>query len=64
MFGQHIDTLNVYIRDANNETKIWTKRGNQGNTWANGRININSIQSYIIIFEAIRGTDYLVFINL
>jgi len=60
MFGQHIDTLNVYIRDTINETIIWTKKGNQGNTWVNGKVNVYSTETFFLIFEAIRGTSYLV----
>lgn len=60
MFGQHINTLNVYIRDTINETIIWTKKGNQGNTWINAKVNVYSIETYLLIFEAIRGTSYLV----
>lgn len=62
MKGIHINTLNVYTKfvDSNNEKIIWSKQGNQGNVWINGKINIESNENYKIIFEAIRGTNFLV----
>lgn len=65
MYGRHINTLNVYTKSSSNkENLIWTKNGNQGNKWIKGEVNINSYEGYNIIFEAIRGTDYEVFIDL
>lgn len=60
MRGRHIDTLNVYMKlDASkNETVIWTKKGNQGNVWLNGKVNLESVDSYTILFEGRRGTGY------
>ncbi|RNA14511.1 MAM and LDL-receptor class A domain-containing 2-like, partial [Brachionus plicatilis] len=39
MRGVHIDTLNVFIKSqsSGNESNIWSKTGNQGNKWFNGR---------------------------
>ena len=61
MRGQHIDTLNVYTQltsDSNNETIVWSKKGNQGNLWMNGRISLTSDDEYKIVFEGIRGVSY------
>lgn len=62
MKGVHINTLNVYTQFANpnSETLIWSKRGNQGNVWINGRVNIISNDAYKIAFEAVRGINFLV----
>jgi hypothetical protein len=64
MKGKHIDTLNVYTTDNTNETLIWTKKGNQGSVWFQGKANIISLTSYQIIFEAVRGVSYEVNIQL
>lgn len=60
MKGIRIDKLNVYMKyiNLNKEALIWSKSGNQGNIWMNGKINIISNETYKIIFEATRGPIY------
>ncbi|KAL9986055.1 hypothetical protein ACROYT_G000121 [Oculina patagonica] len=52
MYGDTIDTLNVY----NGNTTIFTKNGNQGNVWLNAKFTVN-LQSKIT-FEGICGDSY------
>ena len=67
MYGQDVNTLNVLIRSdisTDNPVKIWSKSGNQGNVWLNGRVNIDkeqTFQEYFVQFEAVRGVNYLVY---
>jgi hypothetical protein len=63
MLGQHIDTLNVYLKPTDsasgqNESIIWTKKGNQGNAWIEGKVSLNPTVLSSIIFEGIRGTGF------
>ncbi|CAF0741635.1 unnamed protein product, partial [Brachionus calyciflorus] len=60
MRGEHIDTLKVYTKTQTtaNETIIWSKSGNQGNKWFNGRINLNSPDIFTVVFEGRRGNGY------
>jgi hypothetical protein len=44
-----------------NESLVWTKIGNQGDSWLNGKVNLYSDDlDYTITFEGVRGTSYLV----
>ena len=62
MLGKHIESLNVYLKNASNgqETRVWSKRGNQGDAWTRAQVNLATVEPSIIIFEGVRGTDYLV----
>lgn len=62
MRGQHIDTLSVYTKNLadKNESIVWTKKGNQGNIWIKGQVNLVVNDSYTMIFEARRGNGYMV----
>ncbi len=61
MKGKHIEALNVYMLNGDNESIIWTKTGNQGDSWLNGKVNIYSDSGdFKIIFEGVRGISYLV----
>ena len=63
MFGRHIETLNVYTQNSSGfESLVWTKKGNQGDKWRKSSLNLNSYNGYTIIFEAVRGVDYEVYI--
>jgi hypothetical protein len=60
MFGKDVNTLNAIIkRSFNDEDIVWTKSGDQGNIWKHGLVNIESDRFYSIIFEAIRGNNFL-----
>lgn len=56
MKGKNIESLNVYTRTSLNETLVWTRKGNQGDVWINGRVNLDSDLDYKLIFESIRGS--------
>ncbi len=62
MKGKHIEALNVYTSSGgNNESLVWTKIGNQGDSWLNGKANLFSDSGdFKIIFEGVRGISYLV----
>ncbi|KAK9959939.1 hypothetical protein ABG768_010029 [Culter alburnus] len=59
MYGKHIGTLNVYLRQKSQtgqDTSVWTLSGNQGDRWRQARVNINPTSSFQIILEGIRGS--------
>ena len=63
MKGKTIDTLKVFQKLTSgdqNETVVWSKRGNQGNAWINGRVNLIVDIESKIIFEGSRGTGFFV----
>jgi hypothetical protein len=43
MYGVHINTLNMYLKNNGALNNLWTKSGNQGNKWINGLVDINSV---------------------
>ncbi|CAF3344308.1 unnamed protein product [Rotaria sp. Silwood1] len=62
MYGEDVDTLNVYIQiDGERGEPVWTRSGNQGDVWSKGQYSIPSIQSSIvqIVFEGIVGKSFL-----
>ncbi|XP_067319250.1 MAM domain-containing glycosylphosphatidylinositol anchor protein 2 isoform X3 [Anolis sagrei] len=58
MYGQHIGTLNVYLRlksQTTLESPFWSSSGNKGQGWLQARVNIHPNTSFQVIFEGIRG---------
>ncbi|XP_048830838.1 MAM domain-containing glycosylphosphatidylinositol anchor protein 2 isoform X2 [Brienomyrus brachyistius] len=58
MYGKHIGTLNVYLRQkgqAASDSPIWTLSGNQGDRWRQAKVNIHPISSFQMVLEGIRG---------
>ncbi|XP_046856282.1 MAM and LDL-receptor class A domain-containing protein 1-like isoform X6 [Xenia sp. Carnegie-2017] len=59
MYGNNIGSLNVYRKIYGSKYKVWSKSGNQGNTWFKAQVNVNSlIYSYKIIIEGVRGSGF------
>jgi hypothetical protein len=62
MRGRTIDTLQVIQQltsNTKNETTIWSKKGNQGNAWINGRVSVVADSYLRFIFEGRRGAGFL-----
>ncbi|PKK20392.1 MAM domain containing glycosylphosphatidylinositol anchor 2 [Columba livia] len=58
MYGQHIGSLNVYLRlkgQTAMDNPLWSSSGNKGQHWNQARVNINPPTSFQLIFEGIRG---------
>ena len=59
MYGEHIRTLNIYIRHSKRkETILWSRTGTLDRKWYAGKVNFYSVSSTQIIFEGIRGKGY------
>ncbi|XP_067654503.1 MAM and LDL-receptor class A domain-containing protein 1-like [Haliotis asinina] len=56
MFGQQVNTLNVYAKSQSLGNVLWTLSGNQGMDWKIAQVTIPRGSNYNIVFEAIRGT--------
>nr|XP_034302445.1 blastula protease 10-like isoform X2 [Crassostrea gigas] len=55
MYGSDMGTLSV----LRNETQLWTKTGDQGDTWHWAEIDIGtSTKNFKVTFEAIKGKGY------
>lgn len=51
--------MNVYRQPASGpRVKIWSKSGNQGNTWQISQVSLTSTTNFTIIFEGIIGSSY------
>ncbi|XP_067933319.1 MAM and LDL-receptor class A domain-containing protein 1-like [Watersipora subatra] len=59
MWGQHIETLNVYAqRQGSNGKPVWTRNGNQGNAWKLAEVAIDATSDFKIVIEGVRGASY------
>ncbi|XP_046856278.1 MAM and LDL-receptor class A domain-containing protein 1-like isoform X2 [Xenia sp. Carnegie-2017] len=59
MYGNHIGSLNVYRQIYGNEYKVWSKSGNQGNSWSKAQVDVNGVfYNYKIIIEGVRGSGF------
>nr|XP_054757464.1 MAM and LDL-receptor class A domain-containing protein 1-like [Lytechinus pictus] len=60
MSGPGVGSLNLIQRDTdgNNEVLIWTKNGNQGNTWMLGQRNIITTSNYELVLESVCGSNW------
>ena len=47
MYGQTVNSLKIImIRKGSQDTDVWEKKGDQGNKWIKGQINIQTVQAY------------------
>ncbi|XP_067654295.1 MAM and LDL-receptor class A domain-containing protein 1-like isoform X2 [Haliotis asinina] len=60
MYGATVGSLNVYIRvPGRTDNMIWHQSGNHSNYWLFGQVPISErSNSYIIVFEGVRGNSY------
>nr|XP_022288523.1 MAM and LDL-receptor class A domain-containing protein 1-like [Crassostrea virginica] len=55
MYGSSMGSLNV----LRNDTQVWTRSGDQGNSWHRAEIDIGTVgANYRVTFEAVRGSNY------
>ncbi|XP_030849917.1 MAM and LDL-receptor class A domain-containing protein 1-like [Strongylocentrotus purpuratus] len=61
MWGDSMGTLNVYVipsgGDVTTSVPVWTRSGDQGNTWSMARTDASDIGDFQIVFEGIIGRD-------
>ncbi|XP_078697415.1 MAM domain-containing protein 2-like [Branchiostoma floridae x Branchiostoma belcheri] len=61
MKGQGIGSLNVYLRTVgmgtNDDRKLWSRSGPQGNKWSKAEVTFNTAANFQVIFEGVRGTS-------
>ncbi|XP_055997984.1 MAM and LDL-receptor class A domain-containing protein 1-like [Ostrea edulis] len=54
MYGSSMGTLNVLVDGSS----VWTRTGDQGNSWKQADVNITTTTDYKVTFEAIRGSSW------
>ncbi|XP_052068045.1 MAM and LDL-receptor class A domain-containing protein 1-like [Mytilus californianus] len=59
MYGKDIGTLNVYTESGNITKRQWSRYGNQGNAWNFANFDISETEPFKIIFEGIRGDNFM-----
>ncbi|XP_070555537.1 MAM and LDL-receptor class A domain-containing protein 1-like isoform X2 [Ptychodera flava] len=57
MYGSGIGALNVYLATMESEELVWSRAGNQGDSWHYAEIAVYNNQTYQIILEGVIG-DY------
>ncbi|KAK3718970.1 hypothetical protein QZH41_017584, partial [Actinostola sp. cb2023] len=58
MYGSDINTLRVLIKKGLSKSIVWSKSGQQGNKWFEGKVNLTSKDEFQILFEGIRGSGF------
>ncbi|XP_070566390.1 MAM and LDL-receptor class A domain-containing protein 1-like [Ptychodera flava] len=59
MYGQHVDTLNVYVETGPSlTTPVWTRTGTYGDVWLEGQITIATLNRFKVVFEGTVGTSF------
>ncbi|XP_069133150.1 MAM and LDL-receptor class A domain-containing protein 1-like [Argopecten irradians] len=59
MYGQHVNSLNVYLQKNNNNGQpVWQRTGNQGSRWIQGLVDIPVNTRAKVVLEAVRGRGY------
>ena len=54
MWGQHIETLNVYAqRQGSNGKPVWTRNGNQGNAWKQAEVAIDATSDFKVSEDSV-----------
>ena len=46
MYGQHVESLTVYLRTYNTETRLWGRTGNHGQKWIEGCVEVQDNGTY------------------
>ncbi|XP_055996867.1 MAM and LDL-receptor class A domain-containing protein 1-like isoform X2 [Ostrea edulis] len=54
MYGSDMGTLNVLVDGSS----VWTRTGDQGNSWKKADITVGTTTNYKVAFEAIKGSGY------
>ncbi|XP_033122121.1 MAM and LDL-receptor class A domain-containing protein 1-like, partial [Anneissia japonica] len=59
MYGATVNTLNVYIVDTTGTVGVpaWTNTNNQENLWRLGKISVETMSAFQIVFEGIVGRN-------
>lgn len=59
MFGPHIASLNVYLKNAKGlGNPVWSRTGTHGNKWHNAKIPLWKRPPFNVVFEGVRGNGY------
>ena len=59
MYGQTINTLNIFVRAGGIDTLVWSLQGNQGRDWLLGTAYLPTcVSQFNIVVEGIRGTSF------
>ena len=59
MYGDTVDTLNIYVRAGGIDTLIWSLQGDQGDKWLQGKAYLPTCASeFNIIAEGVRGASH------
>ncbi|WAR02785.1 MLRP2-like protein [Mya arenaria] len=56
MYGQNVGTLRLYQPTAKNSSLLWQVSGNQGNSWRNQQVTINSTTNWQVTFDGDIGS--------
>uniref|UniRef100_A0A3B4AHF5 MAM domain containing glycosylphosphatidylinositol anchor 2a n=1 Tax=Periophthalmus magnuspinnatus TaxID=409849 RepID=A0A3B4AHF5_9GOBI len=55
MYGKHIGSLNVFLRQKTSDSQVWSLSGNQGDRWRQARVSIQPSSAFQMVVEGVRG---------
>ncbi|XP_071486324.1 MAM and LDL-receptor class A domain-containing protein 1-like [Diadema antillarum] len=58
MYGKDLGSLSVYTSTGTAETLVWRETEPRGPFWKQAHIHFTGSDSYLVIFEGIRGSDF------
>uniref|UniRef100_A0AAV2JJE0 MAM domain containing glycosylphosphatidylinositol anchor 2a n=1 Tax=Knipowitschia caucasica TaxID=637954 RepID=A0AAV2JJE0_KNICA len=56
MYGKHIGSLAVFLRQKASDAQVWSLNGNQGDRWRQARVTIQPTSAFQIVLERVRGS--------
>ncbi|XP_072307376.1 MAM domain-containing glycosylphosphatidylinositol anchor protein 2-like [Eucyclogobius newberryi] len=56
MYGKHIGSLNVFLRQKSSDSQVWSLSGNQGDRWRQARVTIQPSSAFQMVVEGVRGS--------
>ncbi|XP_030849653.1 MAM and LDL-receptor class A domain-containing protein 2 [Strongylocentrotus purpuratus] len=59
MYGIHLGSLSIYTSSGGAEALVWTESEPRGPFWQQGQIHFTGTDSYMVIFEGVRGADFM-----
>jgi hypothetical protein len=59
MFGEQVGSLELHVLENGSEQVLWSRSGNQGNTWYHAQLPVTNNKSFRLAFTSIRGEGAL-----
>lgn len=58
MYGDHIGSLSLILKQGESEAVLFTASGNQGDRWIHSEVDVSTNETYFLVFEGVVGGGY------